>query len=376
MIRPRSRSWGGRLRPLLFGATFGITSRSLTTGTGSSHRWRLVTAVEGRRDHPAIGVKRGLGGVDAPVTLLVVVEPDHRRDPGHLFGDGAEEGFFDPCGLVAAGFARGGLGDDHRLCAQRRDRGVRGGEDLREGFPRFATRRSPVVAVERHVVDPFVSREELGEGAPAVVDVGRPDPLDVVGALLAEDRDDMAPGFDVTARGVAFLAGPPVAARQVHLVGEAQHHRDAQPPDLIGFPAEVFVVPAFRDFGERGDAVARVGLERDHRRHAACLQGGDLAGVEERPGHVAKEQQDVRPAADHRRVAVEFAGVPGEIGAELDRGLRRGGDRTARRQQQRRAERNGRDDKAGPLAGWRGHPNLSALPRWVAAMSRRFWTLV
>src|SRR3954451_25405452 len=146
-------------------------------------------ALEARR----AGAERAEGGArrrDAPVRLLLEVEPQHRADP-RARGDVVEH-LGDPRGLVAALLRGADLADLHRLARRQAPQRLELVVEDRRGRPPAAPRErlAAVEARERDDVDVVVAR------VLAVADGPRhraPHPADVGGAFGGEDVVHVAP---------------------------------------------------------------------------------------------------------------------------------------------------------------------------------------
>jgi len=132
-----------------------------------------------------------------------------------------------------------------------------------------------------------------------VADVDRPQPGDVVRALVPEDRDNVSPGGRPVGGGC--LGPSPWIPAAVGFRREAQDDRTTGFPDRGRVRAQVGVVPAGRDRGQAGI----VWFDLDERLGAVVRQHAGESGIEGlQPGAVG--QHDVWPAADRVREALDW----------------------------------------------------------------------
>src|ERR1017187_3179091 len=150
--------------------------------------------------------ERGLGGgavLDAPVlvvdpAVLGLVEPDQAQRPGcaHAVEQVAD------LDELAGGGADGGFGEEDGVGGEGADLGDGLAEDAGEGVG-----GAVVVAVDADPGDVGAAGPPGGDGAGVgAVGVDGPEPGDVVGALGAEQGDDVAPGGDEGGGGDVVVA--------------------------------------------------------------------------------------------------------------------------------------------------------------------------
>ena len=201
--------------------------------------------------------------------------------------------------------------------------------------------------------------EAIGPGAGQVL-VDRPQPGDVVSALAAEQRHDVPPRrHERRRRDMAVAPRVPVS---VHLMPEADDHRMAEVPDTVGKRAQVAVVTARRDRGDRG--VGRIHLQdRDGPVPADRLRERSREGLT--PAAVVPDKVRV-PACCRREVGHRLVGMwrPLLVDAQV-RGRPSGRDepcretgRTVRKKSSATGDGQGERDRS-DRRGHEDHPGIS-----------------